>query len=109
MKKLIIYASIALLLSSCANSAGHEVVTLNRQTDDVATCAQIKTEQKQVQAIIDEVNQDKNDLTPADVIDGVLWFPLNIVAKQANYASSLKAAKSRLEMLKTMSSERKCK
>ncbi len=86
-------------LTGCAGSANHEVVSAYNATDASMNCSQITAEQVRVQAIINAVNQDKDDVTGADMLDGILWFPFNLIAKNNNYKSALKAADQRLARL----------
>ena len=108
MKKLI-YITTILLLTGCANSASHEVITQTKLSDNGLSCSQIRMEIKKAESIIDSVNQDKADMTGADVVDGLLWFPFNMIAKQANYSDAVKAANARIDYLNSLAQENKCK
>ena len=48
-------------------------------------------------------------MTGADVVDGLLWFPFNVIAKQSNYSNAVKAAEKRLAHLQALAKERRCK
>ena len=71
-------------------------------------CVDIEREIAQTQSIIDEVNKDKDDISGADVIDGVLWFPFNLIAKSQNYNDALQAADKRIARLNEMKKEKDC-
>lgn len=96
------------MLGGCAGSASHEVVTAHNATDDAMTCQQLTAEQVRVQAIINAVNQDKNDVTGKDMLDGLLWFPFNLIAKDSNYKSSLNAANTRLTRIDSLRKDKSC-
>lgn len=98
----------AVALSGCAGSAAHKVVTANQAGDHIMTCDAIDTEIIKTQAIIDGVNRDKDDVSGADVVDGVLWFPFNLVAKHQNYNDALEAADRRIARLNELKSEKQC-
>ena len=105
--------SIALLilivfLSSCAGSASHKVVTTNYAQDQSLNCRQINDEMARAQAIINGVNDDKNDVSGSDVMDGILYFPFNLIAKNSNYNNALTAANQRIISLKTLKQEKSC-
>ncbi len=109
MGSKFIYSMIcAGLLSGCAGSASHRVVTAHQAGDTDLTCEQIDSEILKTQVIIDGVNQDKEDVSGADVVDGILWFPFNLIAKSANYSSSLEAADRRIENLQKISTQNEC-
>lgn len=101
--------AITLLLSACANSASHEVVKVTSPSDAYLDCKDIRVAKANMNQIIDGVEQDKKDMTGADVVDGILWFPFNVIAKQANYTNSKKAATARLEHLTVLEHENGCK
>ncbi len=109
MKKTITIISLCFLISGCANSANHEVVTTTKGSDAYLTCKEIRIEKKRIETIVDGVNQDKEDMTGADVVDGLLWFPFNVIAKQSNYSNAIKAAEKRKEHLIVLEKENKCK
>jgi uncharacterized protein YceK len=99
---------VVLILSGCAGSASHEVVTANQAGDDEMTCQAIDAEIVKTQVIIDGVNQDKEDISGADVVDGILWFPFNLIAKHENYNDALEAADRRLEKLNKLKESNNC-
>lgn len=105
----ILAVLLCVALSGCANSADHEVVVVSKAFDDDLNCSEIRAEKRRVQTIIDRVQQDKNDMTGSDVVDGLLWFPFNVIAKQSNYANAVKAAEQRIDVLRSMEKEKKCK
>ena len=97
-----------LILSGCAGSAAHKVVTANQADDSNLSCQQIDLEMAKAQAIIDEVNKDKDDVSGADVIDGILWFPFNLIAKHQNYNDALEAADRRMAHLNELKAASHC-
>jgi len=103
----VISASI-LVITGCAGSASHKVVTANQAGDNVMNCQEIEAGIVKTQVIIDGVNEDKNDISGADVIDGVLWFPFNLIAKHENYNDALEAADRRLEKLNKLKDDNNC-
>ncbi len=98
----------SILLQGCAGSANHKVVTENQIGDEKISCQKIDSEIVKTQVIIDGVNNDKEDVSGADVIDGILWFPFNLIAKHSNYDSALKAADKRLAKLGDMKKQNNC-
>lgn len=95
-------------ISGCAGSATHKVVTANQAGDTSLACEEIESELIKAQAIIDEVNRDKEDMTGADVVDGILWFPFNLIAKSENYKNALEAADRRILRLNQLKAQKKC-
>lgn len=110
MKKTRMLCAICLstTLTACANSASHKVVSTEKSTDAYLSCSDIRVEKRKTQAIIDGVDRDKEDMTGADFVDGLLWFPFNVIAKQSNYSSATNAAESRISHLTAMEAERGC-
>ncbi len=96
------------LLGGCAGSANHEVVTAYNASDDSMSCQQLTAEQVRVQAIINAVNQDKDDVTGKDMLDGILWFPFNLIAKNSNYNSAISAANTRLARVDSLRQGKGC-
>lgn len=108
-KKLtLLMVAAVLVLSGCAGSASHKIVTAHELTDDSLNCEQIKIEIAKAQEVIDEVYKDKDDVSGKDVIDGILYFPFNLVAKSQNYNKALEAADRRIERLDDLKKEKKC-
>ncbi len=101
-------AASGIYLSGCAGSATHKVVTANQAGDTSLTCKQIDSEIVKTQVIIDGVNEDKADMSGADVMDGILWFPFNLIAKDGNYKNALEAADKRIAQLNEMSKGKGC-
>lgn len=99
----------ALLLTGCAGSAQHAVVSAHTAVDGSMSCAQIDADLVKVQLVIDEVNRDKQDISGADVIDGILWFPFNLIAKSENYEEALDAADKRIANLQQLRVDKGCK
>lgn len=96
------------LLAGCAGSAAHKVVTANQAGDEALGCAAVDSEIVKTQVIIDGVNKDKDDINGADVVDGILWFPFNLIAKHQNYKDALEAADKRIANLKQMKADKGC-
>lgn len=86
-------------ISGCAGSATHDVVSSYQATDESLTCREIQTEMTKAQMVIDGVNKDKEDWTAADITDGILWFPFNLIAKDSNYSEALEAGDKRIARL----------
>lgn len=104
---VVLVSSIA-LLGGCAGSANHEVVAAYNASDESMSCHQLTAEQVRVQAIINAVNQDKDDVTGKDMLDGVLWFPFNLIAKNSNYTSAINAANTRLARIDSLRKDKSC-
>lgn len=99
---------ICILLAGCAGSASHEILTANNAGDDKLSCEQLDSETVKAQVVIDGVRKDQSDVSGKDVVDGVLWFPFNLIAKNSNYKNSLEAADKRLARIGEMKKERGC-
>lgn len=108
MKKMLTLAVSAAFLVGCAGSANHQVLTANQAGDTMLSCHQLDAEIVRAQVVIDGVNQDKNDVSGADVIDGLLWFPFNLIAKSGNYSNALKAADERIARLEQVKQDKSC-
>ena len=108
MKKMLTLAASTAFLVGCAGSANHQVLTANQAGDTMLSCHQLDAEIVRAQVVIDGVNQDKNDLSGADIIDGILWFPFNLIAKSSNYSSALKAADERIARLEQVKLDKSC-
>lgn len=106
--KNLITLSLIAILTACAGSASHKVVMTDQVKDQNLTCRQIDDEVARAQAIINGVNDDKNDVSGSDVMDGLLYFPFNLIAKNSNYNNALTAANQRIISLKTLKQEKKC-
>ena len=106
--QLLAVVATPAILYGCANSASHQVVKKEKAQDDYMSCSDIRLEKRKVQAIVSGVEQDKQDMTGSDVVDGILWFPFNVIAKQSNYASATDAAEGRIENLALLEVERGC-
>lgn len=108
MKKAMICAVSAVILTGCAGSANHEVLSANQLGDEQLSCSQIDADIVRAQVVIDGVNKDKDDLNGADVIDGLLWFPFNLIAKSGNYTNAVDAADSRIGKLQAIKQQKNC-
>ncbi len=98
----------AVVVVGCAGSATHDVVSTHQANDDALSCREINSEMTKAQMVIDGVNKDKEDLTAADITDGILWFPFNLIAKHGNYKSAIEAADRRITHLSDLRKERNC-
>ncbi len=107
--KYVVLIIAGLLASACAGSASHDVVAAYQVGDGSLSCSQIKTEMMKAQFVIDGVNKDKEDLTAADIRDGIMWFPLNLIAKDLNYSDALEAGSQRIARLTKLEMERDCR
>ena len=96
------------VLTGCAGSASHDVLATHEVSDRTLDCEGLKHEVWKAQSVIDGVNKDRDDLSGADVIDGVLWFPFNLIAKSSNYEKAVEAAGARIERLEALQEERDC-
>ncbi len=96
------------MIAGCAGSAQHEILTANKAGDDRLTCNRLDSEIVKAQVVIDGVKKDKSDVSGKDVIDGVLWFPFNLIAKNSNYKNSLEAADRRIEKLYARKKDKGC-
>jgi len=96
------------ILTACAGSATHKVVSAHDANDETISCKQIDAEIVRAQVIVDGVNKDKDDINGADWVDGILWFPFNLIAKNSNYKDALDAADKRMERLAELKKEKNC-
>ena len=102
MKNFISLFIIGIIVSSCAGSAQHEVVSANRAGDARLNCKELDAEIVRAQVIIDGVNQDKQGISGADWVDGILWFPFNLIAKSQNYKNATQLQIEELKLYKTI-------
>ena len=107
--KNFFYIISLLVLVSCAGSATHDVVSAYQSKDGSLTCSEIDKEIVRAQVIIDGVNEDKLGISGADIMDGLLYFPFNMIAKSQNYKNSLSAADKRIERLENLKKDKNCK
>ncbi len=108
MKNFISLFIIGIIVTSCAGSAQHEVVSANRAGDARLNCKELDAEIVRAQVIIDGVNQDKSGISGADWVDGILWFPFNLIAKSQNYKNATQAADRRIETLQNYKAKKNC-
>ena len=108
LKKTFTLLLILTLLAGCAGSASHQVVSANQYGDRDKSCKELDAEIVRAQVIIDGVNQDKNDVSGKDWVDGLLWFPFNLIAKSSNYKNALQAADRRIENLERIKESKNC-
>jgi hypothetical protein len=107
--RIVAMAILSVFLYGCAGSTSrHKMVEHHQPGDEALSCTGIETEIEKTQAIIDGVNQDKEDIDTADVVDGILYFPFNLIAKDRNYSLSLKTSDARLERLNELREEKNC-
>lgn len=109
MKNIISLLLISIIISSCAGSASHEVVSANRAGDERLNCSELDAEIVRAQVIIDGVAQDKQGISGADWVDGILWFPFNMIAKSQNYKNATQAADRRISTLQNYKEKKNCK
>lgn len=107
-KKILSYFFTLIMITNCAGSANHKVVSASQAGDRDMSCKQLDAEIVKAQVIIDGVNQDKNDVSGADWVDGILWFPFNLIAKQQNYKNAIQAADRRIENLENIKDKKNC-
>ena len=106
-RKIGIYLT-CLLLINCAGSAQHDVVSAHKAGDTDLTCKQLDQEIVRAQVIIDGVEKDKSGMSGADILDGLLWFPFNLIAKSQNYKNSLNSADRRIERVEQLKVDKGC-
>ena len=107
--KNIFHVIFLLILFGCAGSETHDVVSAYQSKDRSLTCSEIDKEIVRAQVIIDGVNEDKSGISGADIMDGLLYFPFNMIAKSQNYKNSLSAADKRIERLENLKDDKDCK
>ena len=106
-RKIGIYLTF-LLLINCAGSAQHDVVSAHKAGDTDMTCKELDSEIVRAQVIIDGVEKDKSGMSGADILDGLLWFPFNLIAKSQNYKNSLNSADRRIERVEQLKVDKGC-
>ena len=106
-RKIAIYFT-CLLLINCAGSAQHDVVSAHKAGDTDMTCKELDSEIVRAQVIIDGVEKDKSGMSGADILDGLLWFPFNLIAKSQNYKNSLNSADRRIERVEQLKVDKGC-
>ena len=106
-RKIGIYLT-CLLLINCAGSATHDVVSAHKAGDTDLTCKELDQEIVRAQVIIDGVEKDKSGMSGADILDGLLWFPFNLIAKSQNYKNSLNSADRRIERVEQLKVDKGC-
>ncbi|RRC96757.1 SHOCT domain-containing protein [Amphritea balenae] len=107
-KVILSLAVSAVLLQGCAGSANHEVMTAYNASDESLSCEQLSYEQARAQTVINQVNEDKDDVSGADIVDGIFWFPFNLIAKNMNYEDALEAANARIARLDSLRNSNNC-
>ena len=106
-RKIGIYLT-CLLLINCAGSAQHDVVSAHKAGDTDMTCKELDSEIVRAQVIIDGVEKDKSGMSGADILDGLLWFPFNLIAKSQNYKNALNSADRRIERIEKLKAHKGC-
>ena len=106
-RKIGIYLT-CLLLINCAGSAQHDVVSAHKAGDTDMTCKELDQEIVRAQVIIDGVEKDKSGMSGADILDGLLWFPFNLIAKSQNYKNALNSADRRIERVEKLKVDKGC-
>ena len=107
-KSFFVFLTAALFLHGCAGSANHKVLTEYEASDHLLGCEGIEDELAEAQRVIDDVNQDRTDMTAQDITDGLLWFPFNLIAKSSNYKNATESASKRIQRLETLQKEKGC-
>ena len=105
---IVVAVSINLFISGCAGSASHSVLSEYEAKDSSLSCNQIEIEMHKAQSVIDAVAKDREDMTGKDVLDGVLWFPFNLIAKSGNYKKATEAASKRIGRLEALKDKKGC-
>jgi len=108
MKNIISLLVISVIVASCAGSAQHQVVSANKAGDARLDCKELDAEIVRAQVIIDGVTQDKSGISGADWVDGILWFPFNMIAKSQNYKNATQAADRRIATLQNYKEKKNC-
>ncbi len=108
MKKSLNLLALLIFVVSCAGSAEHKVVSANQAGDRNLSCSELDQEIVRAQVIIDGVNEDKSGISGADWIDGILWFPFNLIAKSQNYKNATQAADRRIKRWETIKEKKNC-
>lgn len=99
---------VSLIITGCAGSANHDVLSEYEEKDSDLSCVEIAVEISKAQDVIDAIKQDREDLSGKDVLDGVLWFPFNLIAKSGNYKNATEAAGKRIARLENLKKEKEC-
>ena len=105
---IVVAVSTSFLISGCAGSASHTVLSEYEAQDSSLSCSQIDIEMYKAQSVIDAVAKDREDMSGKDVLDGVLWFPFNLIAKSGNYKKATEAAGKRIGRLEKLKKEKGC-
>ena len=98
----------SMLFVGYAGSATHKVLTANQAGDAALSCEEINTEISKAQSVINGINSDKADVSDKDVVDGILWFPFNLIAKHEIYNNALEGADRRIEVLQALKKDKQC-
>ncbi len=105
---ILISSASVYLLVGCAGSANHKALSEHSDRDSKRSCHQLQSELTRAETILDEIEQDKQDINAADVVDGLFWFPFNLLVKIENYDRATEAAYRRIERLENLRTERGC-
>ena len=73
---MVLVITTSLAVSGCAGSASHDVLSEYEAKDSSLSCQDVEIEMYKAQSVIDAVAKDREDLSGKDVLDGVLWFPV---------------------------------
>ena len=106
-RKIGMYLTCIILIN-CAGSAQHDVVSAHKAGDTDMTCKELDQEIVRAQVIIDGVEKDKSGMSGADILDGLLWFPFNLIAKSQNYKNALNSADRRIERVEKLKVDKGC-
>jgi len=97
------------VMTGCAGSADHAILSSHQASDTTLSCSEIQSEMIKTQIVIDGVNKDKDDISGADIMDGILWFPFNLMAKSDNYEKALSSAGNRINRLEDLKDKKECR
>lgn len=76
--------------------------------DENLSCEELAVEMYKAQDVIDAVAKDREDISGKDWVDGILWFPFNLIAKSGNYKKATEAASKRIERLTVLKEKKGC-
>ena len=99
---------ISIALAGCAGSASHNILSKHEEKDSSLSCTEIAVEMSRAQDVIDAVQKDREDLSGKDVLDGLIWFPFNLIAKSGNYKKATEAASERIGRLEALKIQKNC-
>ena len=107
LRNIFVYF-LCFFIINCAGSATHDVVSAHKAGDTDLSCKELDQEIVRAQVIIDGVEKDKSGMSGADILDGLLWFPFNLIAKSQNYKNALNSADRRIERIEKLKADKGC-